>query len=101
MRIGITVFIIPFLLIGFGMLFGGGFFGGFGWFAAILGLPFIALPIIMLAAIWLSPSKQTQRFDATAVLPPPTDAHESTRPCAYCGRPRAAASNTCDSCGAH
>lgn len=95
-RIGFTVFAIPFLIIGLSMVLGGGTFGGFGWFGSLFGLPFIAVPVIMIAAVWLSP-KRTQTSSGTAPesAPPPLPA------CSYCGRPRLQGSVRCESCGGH
>jgi len=99
-RIGFSIFLIPFLIIGFGMIFGGAFFGGFGWLGVILGLSFLAVPLMMLAAVWFIPMKNPPS-NSVVPLPPAAAAGESARSCAYCGRPRAASANICDSCGAH
>lgn len=105
-RIGITVFLIPFFFVGFGLLFGGSFFGGVGWFGALIGLPFIAVPTMMLAAVWLSPTGRPMRSGqaaspAATSAPAPPSAPAAMTACTYCGRPRAQGSAICESCGGH
>lgn len=102
-RIGFTVFATPFLIIGLLMVFGGGVIGSqvssFGWLGSLLGLPFIAVPTIMIAAVWLSPlrPKPADSGRAAAHPSPPSDTPTA---CAYCGRPRPLPTTACESCGA-
>jgi hypothetical protein len=102
-RIGFTVFAIPFLIIGLLMLFGGGVIGSqfssFGWLGSLFGLPFIAVPIIMIAAVWLSPMRP-KSTDAAAAAASPSPSSGTPTACAYCGRPRPSATTACESCGA-
>lgn len=124
-RLGVTAFTLPFFAIGFGMLFGFGFLG-FGLFGrpsdhatsisligALFGLPFIAVPAIILAAVWLSPLRRPAAPHTP--IPPPPSSNPSTPPasppshtphstpifsCPYCGRARSFPANPCPSCGA-
>ena len=97
-RIGFTLFAAVFLVIGLTMVFGGGFLGArvssFGWLGSLFGLPFVIVPIIMIAAVWLSP-KRSKDTAAPSSRPQPMVA------CAYCGRPRPSPTTACESCGAH
>lgn len=109
MRIGVTLFLIPFFTVGFGMLTGGGFFvagpfdGGFGPLR-LFGLPFVAVPAIMLIAVWSmspktpnQPARRDDSFPDSPAPPPPL----VRVPCAYCGGPRDPADARCQSCGGH
>jgi len=112
MRIGMTLFLIPFFTVGWGMLTGGSFFPGGPDFGAptgfrLFGLPFVAVPAVMLIAVWSmsprSPHQPARRDDAFPEPPPaPPVAPPTVRvPCAYCGGPRDPADTRCSSCGGH
>lgn len=101
MRIFVTLFTVPFFVVGFAMLFGGIKVGGLGWFGAAFGLPFIAVPSIMLIGVWFGTDRKT----------PPQPAEPERQPtasiqpvqmvnCRYCGRARHATDTRCPSCGA-
>lgn len=49
-RIGMTLFLAPLFVIGFGLLIGGAMFGGLGWLGSLFGLPRIAVLSITLVA---------------------------------------------------
>ncbi len=96
-RIAVTLFVVPFFVVGFGLLFGGGMFGGVGSFGSLFGLPFIAIPALMLFVVWTAkpaagPLGRKGPFFAPEV---------GRRWCAYCGREREVSTQSCPSCGAH
>ncbi|MFN7020681.1 MAG: hypothetical protein ACK4WH_05040 [Phycisphaerales bacterium] len=86
------------------MLFGGPALGGVGWLGSLLGLPFIAVPGMMLMRVWLSPRKtgrkRSERVNEPMVLPESEPA-PSVPPtmCTYCGAPRPIEALRCGSCG--
>lgn len=108
MRIGITLFLIPFFTVGWGMLTGGSFFPGGPDFGAptgfrLFGLPFVAVPAMMLIAVWsMSPKPHNTPARRDDPFPEPPAAPPVVRvPCAYCGGPRDPADTRCSSCGGH
>ena len=98
LRVFVTLFTIPFFVIGFGMLVGGARVGGVGWFGSILGLPFIAVPALMLIGIWVGTGRRSRLPGQIGT----SQARERARRvnCAYCGRARNEADSACPSCGA-
>jgi hypothetical protein len=106
-RVGITLFLVPFFVVGFGLLFGGPMFGGFGWFGPLLGLPFVAVPGMMLLSVWISPGKAgvaTPNGMAGGRSEPPSTVQivpeTPATVCTYCGAHRRAEALRCESCGA-
>ena len=112
-RIGMTIFTLPFFAAGIGMVFGVGMFGergdGFGWFIRLFGLGFMAVPTMMLFGVWMA-KPRASRLKFTDVPPPPDPAPASQTAatinpvprisCRYCGRARPVDSTACPSCGA-
>ncbi len=109
-RICITIFLLPFLGVGLSLVAGGGFAGsrggllaGFGAFGVVVGLAFLAIPVLMLFVIWTSDFKQPAKFDRTPIEPPENPTQHTASPmrsCNYCKRPRPATEPTCPACGA-
>lgn len=97
-RIFVTLFTIPFFVIGFGVLFSGVRFGGVGWFGSMLGLPFIAVPSLMLIGIWLGTGR-TVPLPRPHGTPQPRDSVRLLN-CEYCGRARQPSDPRCSTCGA-
>ena len=95
-RIAVTLFVVPFFVVGFGMLFAGQHFGGLGGFGALFGLPFIAIPALMLVAVWTAKPMAHVRGVTGLVTTPEAE----RRRCEYCGRQREVREVACPSCGA-
>lgn len=99
-RIFVTLFTLPFFAVGFGMIGGGGILGGFGWFGVLFGVAFVAVPALMLMAVWFGmgkkPAMMAERLSRVGSAMPP----EATVACKYCGRQRSAVATACPSCGA-
>lgn len=110
-RIGVTLFVVPFMIIGVGLTLGGGFLGeSMGVLGMLIGLPFIAVPGMMLASVWLGRPGPKPRVPGETMVVPPTGqamapmAEAPAMPvatnCGYCGRARTPAELTCPGCGA-
>ena len=100
-RIGVTIFTLPFFVVGASLAFGGGFLGGFGWFGTLFGIAFMAVPAMMLIFIWSAKPGKPAKAPQPAPITPPTPPMPQKVSCTYCGRPRPASAVDCPSCGAH
>jgi hypothetical protein len=106
-RILVTIFCLPFFVLGLSMLLGTGAFGsplgnlgpGMSGGIHIFAIGFLAVPTLIVIVVWLAKPSRTN--SAASPLRDASTSHVLTTTCSYCGLPRAINPPTrCEGCGA-